>query len=86
MWVDPGSVTVKFLTSQKVKILYDSSDPAFNKDVMAAGTLPASGAAAAVVASPVQTGSSDSASQLGCAQEYSALQVPTAVSVPAQRV
>lgn len=86
MWVDPGSVTVKFLTSQKIKILYDSSDPAFNKDTLAAGTSPASGAALAATASPVQTGSADSASQLACAQEYSSLQVTAAVSVPAQRV
>lgn len=86
MWVDPGSVTVKFLNSQKIKILYDSSDPSFNKDVLAAGTSPAVAAAATATGSPVPPGSSDSASQLACAQEYSSLQVNAAVSVPAQRV
>jgi hypothetical protein len=79
MWVDPGSVSVKFLTSQKVKILYDSTDPAFSKDVSApAGSTPAAGAAASSTADP---------SPVACAQEYSSHQAAAAVtSIPAQRV
>lgn len=77
VWVDPGSVTVKFLTSQKIKILYDSTDPSFKQEALAAGTTPAGAASS--------TGIETAA--VACAQEYSSLQTPAAVSnVPAQRV
>lgn len=42
MWVDPGSVSVKFLTSQKIKILYDITDPSFNKEALGAASSAAS--------------------------------------------
>jgi hypothetical protein len=80
MWVDPGSVSVKFLTSQKVKVLYDINDPSFKQETLAAGSSPAAGAASS-------TTNAVSDSTVNCAQEYSSLQIPAAVSsIPAQRV
>jgi len=78
MWVDPGSVTVKFLTSQKIKILYDSSDPSFKQEALAAGTSPAGAASSAVVETPA----------VACSQEYSSLQTSAAAvsNIPTQRV
>lgn len=78
MWVDPGSVSIKYLSSQKVKILYDSTDPSYSKDALAAGSTPAAGAASSNSAETPST---------ACAQEYSSVQAAAAVSsIPAQRV
>lgn len=41
MWVDPGSVSVKYLATGKIKVLYDSTDPQYTQETFSSTSAPA---------------------------------------------